>query len=192
MSSLEEKLQYTLDDRTRDLHELLESCLQRVSILIYRYSPFIELIILNLKLSLISKLSAYMFNRHRIEYLQWFSGIFLFDYCYQCKSLMLEASSLRHEIHYFSAFKHFTVSICYAEFYVKICWVPSTLEMCIAFLRWPKLNSSNISSSFKQRFSRILALASQRSLISFLHSCHFASFCFQHWPASSALSFLLG
>lgn len=31
MSSLEEKLQYTLDDRTRDLHELLESCLQRVT-----------------------------------------------------------------------------------------------------------------------------------------------------------------
>lgn len=30
MVSLEEKMQYTLDDRTRDLHELLENCLQRV------------------------------------------------------------------------------------------------------------------------------------------------------------------
>lgn len=31
MVSLEEKVQYTLDDRTRDLHELVESCLERVT-----------------------------------------------------------------------------------------------------------------------------------------------------------------
>lgn len=120
--------------------------------------------------------------------------VFLFDYryCYKCKSLVFEASSLPSEIHYFSAFKHFTASICYAEFYVKICWVPIAPEVCIAFLRWPKLNSSSISSSFKQRFLKILALASQRSLISFLHSSHFASFCFLRWQVSSVLSSLPG